>query len=285
MKFPSHHGSWALSWALSFISSIFPPLCFISSILCPKFHLIFLSLPCCILSIFLSKSFIQFLLSSFRFIHHFLPIFSLYHIFHPSVIQSVIQYLSLSMSFIHLFSKVSSIFNLFLVFHPSSYLFSLVPLIHLHFLPDEVIFKLSSHQFLLPTFFPTSKDFGFDACCCFLEELVRRFVPLLLLLLLLQSKSFLPLELKVGAFGLFWGGGDLKLPHRFSSFLGVWSLFFSPLEVVYVLRICTSTFSISSSLFALLCVLGSCCCCCCGTWKSFMLLFKFCWGLGFEGLL
>jgi hypothetical protein len=31
--------------------------------------------------------------------------------------------------------------------------------------------------------------------------------------------------------------------------------------------------------------LGSCCCCCCGTWKNFMLLFKFCWGLGFEGLL
>jgi hypothetical protein len=158
------------------------------------------------------------------------------------------------MSLIHLLSKVSSMFYLFLVFHPSKYLFSLVPLIQLHFLPVVVIFKLSPHQFPAPDFFSllpkTSKDLmrvvaslnwcgDLSRCCC-----------------CCNPKNFLSLELKVGAFA-FLGAGDLKLPHRFSSFLGVWSLFFSPLEVVYVLRICTSTFSISSSLFALLFVWGA----------------------------
>jgi hypothetical protein len=112
MKFPSHHGSWALSWALSFISSIFTPslLHFIHPLSKVSSHL--LSLPCCILSIFLSKSFIQFLLCSFRFIHHFHPIFSLFHVFHPSVVKNLMSSTS-SISFIHLLSKVSSNIYLF----------------------------------------------------------------------------------------------------------------------------------------------------------------------------
>lgn len=193
-------------------------------------------------------SFVQSFISSFissllHFIHLFIqklyPIPSLFLSFHPSFPSYpfslpfrssiccpechpiFISFLSL----IHLLSKVSSMFYLFLAFHPSKYLFSLVALIHLHFLPGVVIFKLSSHPFPAPDFVSllakTSAlmrvvaslnwcgDLSRCCCCC----------------CCCNPKNFLPLELKVGAF--FLGGGALKLPHRFSSFLGVWSLLFS----------------------------------------------------------
>lgn len=283
MKFPSHRGSWALSWALSFISSIFSPLCFFSSILCPKFHLIF-----------------------YLFLVAFYPSFypkALSNSFSLPFVSSIISILSFlsSISFIHLLSRVSSSIYLFPVF-ASSVIKSVIHVLSLPGISSVKVFILSrvSHPSSLPSWcsnlqaffssvsssrlcFLTCKDFGFDACCCFLE-LVRRFVPLLLLLLLLQSKEFSPSGAQGGCFFLGGRGSQTSPPLFFLS----WCLEFAffPLVVVYVLRICTSTFSISSSLFSLLCVLGSCCCCCCrGTWKSFMLLFKFCWGLGFEGLL
>jgi hypothetical protein len=66
-------------------------------------------------------------------------------------------------------------------------------------------------------FFLTFKDFGFDACCCFLE-LVRRFVPLLLLLLLLQSKKIPSSGAQGGCFCVFlWGGLQISPPLFFLS--------------------------------------------------------------------